>query len=483
LLGLDAGYPRGSIQRPVDDLADEVAALYHDRSVRVVRLVDDNLLGPDPRAARAWLADLEAALRRRRVGKMAWRLMAEPSALSDEVADTLVRLGVLSVLIGVESLTPQGKSALGRRGRHADDQVALRRLARRGIAPILNVLALRPDATLADTRAELAGLAQLDDFAWDVIPLVVWPGTALARDLAAKGQLAGQGAGLSWRPAEPEAERFLYALNRLRMGGLAWLSRQPNAVDVMFALRVAHRLGLPGAARAHIDQASGLLAQAQRLRRSVLEQALTLATSPLAAREFGQAVEALHQQAANRLAPFDERFACLLDEVSWPGTDAAAQRPARRLASHWLAHGLMMAMATGCASSPSGEHDANPPIVFLDGPIVTRPDTQPLPSMSCTPDGAPNASLDASCDVATLEEAVNRVMNGACSAHVSSSDPNYAVVIDCEGRVVELLTLPDLTPLLSGAERQAWLDSLANDRWPCFAGQSVQIMCWVLLLP
>jgi len=493
LLGLDARYPRGSIQRPVGDLAEEVAALYHDRSVRVVRLVDDNLLGPDPRTARAWLADLEVALRRRRVGKMAWRLMAEPSVLSDEVADAFARLGVLSVLVGIESLTPQGKSALGRRGRHDDDQAALRRLAQRGIAPILNVLALRPDGTLADTRAELAGLAQIDDFAWDVIPLVVWPGTALAGELAAKGQLAGQGAGLAWRPAEPEAERFLYALNRLRLGGLAWLTRQPNAVDVMFALRVAHRLGLPGAARAHIDQASGLLAQAQRVRRSILEQALSLATSPLAAREFGQAVEAMAQQTANRLAPFDERFACLLDQVSWPGTNAAVDRPARRLASPWLAHGLMMAMATGCANSPSGAHDANPPsdqppadtarIVFLDGRIATRADTQPLPSVSCAPDGGQNASLDASCDVATLEEAVNRVMNGACSAHVSSSDSNYAVVIDCEGRVVELLTLPNQTPLLSGDARQAWLDSLANDRWPCFAGQSVQIMCWVLLLP
>ena len=271
------------------------------------------------------------------------------------------------------------------------------------------------------------------------------------------------------------------------------MTRQPNAVDVMFALRVAHRLGLPGATRAQIVQASEFLAQAQRVRRSVLEQALSLAESPLAAREFGQAVEALAQQATNRLAPFDERFACLLDHVSWPGTSAAADRPARRLASPWLAHGLMMAMATGCASSPSGAHDANPPIdqapadttriVLLDVPFATRADTQPLPSMSCTPDGAQNASLDASCDVAPLEAAVSRVMNGACSAHVSSSNPNYAVVIDCDGRVVELLTLPDQTPMLSGTERQAWLDSLANDRWPCFAGQSVQIMCLVLLLP
>jgi hypothetical protein len=500
LLGLDASTPRGRIQRPVDDLADEVAALYHDRSVRVVRLVDDNLLGPDPRSARAWLADLEAALHRRRVGTMAWRLMAEPSVLSDEVTDAFARLGVLSVLVGVESLTQAGKSALGRRGRHDDDQLALHRLAQRGIAPTLNVLALRPDGTLADTRAELAGLDGLDDFAWEVAPLCVWPGTALARELAAKGQLAGQGAGLCWRPAEPDAERFLYALNRLRMGGLAWLTRQPNVVDVMFAVRVAHRLGLPGAARAHIDQASTLLAQAQRVRRRVLEQALALATSPLAAREFGQGVEALYQQAANRLAPFDERFACLLDEVCWPGTEAAAQRPARRLASPWLAHGLMMAMATGCGGL--GSHDANPPIadaadtrlfVHLDAPIATPVDTrtvdtqpvdkQPLPHESCASDGAASASLDASCDVSTLRYPAELATSDACYVRESSVGATEAVVIDCEGRAVEILRLPEQTPLLKGDARQAWLDSLANDRWPCFAGQSVQFMCTFIPVP
>jgi hypothetical protein len=498
LLGLDQGAPRGSIHRPIDDLADEVAALYHDRSVRVVQVVDDNLLGSDPWVARAWLADLEAALRRRRVGTMAWRLMAEPSVLSDEVVDALARLGALFVLVGVESLTPQGKSALHRRGTHADDMAALHRLATRGIAPILNVLALRPDGTLADARAELAGLAQLDDFAWEVVPLTVWPGTTLAGQLAAKGQLAGQGAGLAWLPSEPEAERFLFALSRLRMGGLAWVTRQPCALDVMFALRVAHRLGLLGSGRGLIVQAQALLAQAQRVRRGVLEQALALATSPLSAREFGQAVEALHQQAANQLAPFDERFGCLLDEVSWP--DATAQRPARRLASPWLAHGLMMAMATGCAGS--GAHDVKPPIadaaaepgpiILLDVPIATpvdtrTVDTQPVEAQplthECAADGGQNPALDASCDVNTLTSAVSGAVGWPCHASSSPGQLTYAVVIDCDGRAIDLLNLPDQTPLLSGDARQAWLDALANDRWPCYAGQSVQFTCMICLFP
>jgi len=417
-------------------------------------------------------------------------LMAEPSVLSDEVADALARLGALSVLVGIESLTPQGKAALGRRGTHADDMACLHRLALRGISPLLNVLALRPDGTLADTRAELTGLDQLDDFAWEVVPLTVWPGTTLARQLAAKGQLAGQGAGLAWLPSEPETERFLFALNRLRMGGLAWVTRLPGAVDAIFALRVAHRLGLPGGGRGQVDQAQAFLAQAQRVRRSILEQALALATSPLSAREFGQAVEALHQQAANQLAPFDERFACLLDEVSWPDTHATTARPARRLASPWLAHGLMMAMATGCAGS--GAHDAKPPIAdaAAEGPRITLPDgfigtpvdAEPLPHMSCAPDGGQNSSLDASCDVYRLERAVSQATS-SCDAYASPAYAAYAVVIDCDGRAIELLKLPEQTPLLSGDARQAWLDSLANDRWPCFAGQSVQFTCMVCLFP
>lgn len=493
LLGLPAGHAPGRIERPIDDLADELAALYHERTVRIVQLVDDNVLGPDARAAAAWLADLEAALRRRRVGPMGWRLMVEPSALSDEVADAFARLGVLTALVGIESLTPQGKSALGRRGNRANDLACLHRLAARGISPILNLLAVRPEGTLADTRAELDALAELDDFAWEVVPLTPWPGTAFAQQLAAKGQLAGQGAGMAWLPAEPEAERFLFALNRLRTGGLAWITRLPGAVDVLFALRAASRLGLRGAERGQIQRAQALLAQAQRVRRSILDQALALATSPLSAAEFGQAVEALQQRSASLLAPFDESFACLLDEVSWPDAHATTVRPARRLASPWLAHGLMMAMAAGCSGSPAGYldaaiHDASeesPQVVLPDGPAEDghSPGVPDLPAMSCPADGGLSPSPDGACDVIALQTAVSRATGWPCTQGSPASDLAYAVVVDCDGRAVELLKMSDNTPLLSGDARQAWLDSLANDRWPCFAGQSVQFSCMICLFP
>jgi len=103
--------------------------------------------------------------------------------------------------------------------------------------------------------------------------------------------------------------------------------------------------------------------------------------------------------------------------------------------------------------------------------------------MSCTPDGGQSESLDASCDFHMLEDAVGRAAGCCCGVFLSPANSAYAVVIDCDGRAIELLNLPDQTPLLSGDARQAWLDSLANDRWACFAGQSVQFTCMVCMFP
>jgi hypothetical protein len=68
-------------------------------------------------------------------------------------------------------------------------------------------------------------------------------------------------------------------------------------------------------------------------------------------------------------------------------------------------------------------------------------------------------------------------MGWRCEANGLPEALTYAVVIDCEGRAIDLLG-----PLFPEAERQASLDSLANDRWPCSAGQSVQFACMIWFL-
>ncbi|MBN2577197.1 MAG: hypothetical protein JXP73_21730 [Deltaproteobacteria bacterium] len=105
-------------------------------------------------------------------------------------------------------------------------------------------------------------------------------------------------------------------------------------------------------------------------------------------------------------------------------------------------------------------------------------EAQPLPHEECPQDGGQSGSLDASCDVARLEDAVSRAAGWRCEANGLSEALTYAVVIDCEGRAIDLLG-----PMFPEGKRQAWLDSLANDRRACFAGQSVQFTCKIYLFP
>lgn len=504
-LGLKNPHVRGNIRRSADDVADEVADLYHQRGVRIGHFVDDNLLGPDPHAAQEWLTEFERALSKRRVEKMAWRLMMEPRAITDEVADQLARLGFLSVLVGFESLTPRGLATLGRPGSPDGSLAALDRLYRRGIAPVINVLALRPGGNLADTRAEIAALDRVDRFAWDLIPLMVWPGTQLASDLAARDQLAGKGAGLTWRPAEPAAERFLFALNRLRVGGLAWLMRGPNVMEASFALRAAHRLGLAGASRECLERMDAHLARAQQERRQIFAQALDLAESPLTPTEFGQALESLAQMAAHRLAPYDDLFKSLLDQIQWPSERRnLTLPPSLRLASRWLAGTILMAMAAGCAPSALhgyGSDAAVDAAVLADGSLKpdgpsgsakdTTQDQQVLQDRFSLADGMPTIQLpdvigadvgDAVCDTRNLQNSVAAATKeDTCDITRTGVQPNYAVVLDSEGRATELLLMPAGAPALSGTARQAWLDSVGSSRWPCLAGQTVGFSCMGVL--
>ena len=495
LLGLDQGAARGSIHRPIDDLADEVAALYHDRGVRVVQVVDDNLLGPDARAARAWLADLEAALSRRRVGTMAWRLMAEPSVLSDEVVDALARLGALfgAGRHRIAHAAGQGGPAPARE-RRPTMWLPCTGWRRAGLRRLLNVLALRPDGTLDDARAELAGLGP-------------------ARRLRLGGRPADRVAGHDARGAA----RGQGATGRAGRGlGVAALRAGNRALPLCLEPAAHGRPGVgdPAAVYAGRDVRAARGAPARPARRrarsrstgrrpcwrrpSACAEACSSRRSPWRPRRFPRANSARRSRRCSsrrrsQLAPFDERFACLLDEVSWPDAHATAQRPARRLASPWLAHGLMMAMATGCAGS-----GAQPPIVDAAAERSSHHSSRRARrhaewirnrwrhdrrTRRARPMAGRANPWTASCDVNRLEDAVSRVAGWSCEANGLPTGLAYAVVIDCDGRAIELLYPSDRTPLLSGDARQAWLDSLANDRWVCFAGQSVQFTCMICLFP
>jgi len=97
------------------------------------------------------------------------------------------------------------------------------------------------------------------------------------------------------------------------------------------------------------------------------------------------------------------------------------------------------------------------------------------------PDGETMASSpDALCQPADLWDAITSAMCGPrpvfCVCYPTPDGGGGAIQgvvnLDSEGRVVD-------NTRLSGANRQAWLDALANERWSCLADQAVPYSCSV----
>jgi hypothetical protein len=82
---------------------------------------------------------------------------------------------------------------------------------------------------------------------------------------------------------------------------------------------------------------------------------------------------------------------------------------------------------------------------------------------------------DASCDLGQLQQAA--IDGGGfvlCEMFVDGGSLGLPlvgeVVLDADGRVID-------NTRLYGEAKQTWLSSLANDRWPCLAGQTIPYYC------
>lgn len=76
------------------------------------------------------------------------------------------------------------------------------------------------------------------------------------------------------------------------------------------------------------------------------------------------------------------------------------------------------------------------------------------------------------CDVWFLARAVAESTGtiGSCFETPDGGRVHVTVVLDGEGRVIDNSRLQD-------SDKQKWLDSLADQRWPCLANQTISFTC------
>jgi anaerobic magnesium-protoporphyrin IX monomethyl ester cyclase len=200
-------------QRSVENVADEMASLHHERSVSHFVFHDDNFLVPSVAENHRRLDALSAALAARRVGRIGFTIKCRPSEVDRGVFQKLVRMGLLRVFLGIESGSPAGLASIGRHGcqggREADmlaAEAALDLCQELGISVQYTLMCFHPDATPETVERDLEFFRRHSQFALNFCRVESYAGTPLEARLRASGRGKGDYLARTYTISDPSIE-------------------------------------------------------------------------------------------------------------------------------------------------------------------------------------------------------------------------------------------------------------------------------------
>jgi radical SAM superfamily enzyme YgiQ (UPF0313 family) len=183
------GGPRVRLREP-EQIANEIAGLYT-QGYRIFNFHDDHFFLPRPAASLERFQRLDAALKARSVGRIAFAVKSRPDHVDETVYRFLKEMGLFRVFLGIEAGTEESLANLGRRQSLADNERALATVNRLKLHACFNLLILNPDSTLEDVRANVAFLRKHPDNPMNFCRTEVYEGTPLKEKLRAEGRLTG----------------------------------------------------------------------------------------------------------------------------------------------------------------------------------------------------------------------------------------------------------------------------------------------------
>lgn len=195
-------------QRPVSDVADEMAWLRRERGVEIFVFHDDNFFLPRPVDSLERIRALARALGERGVDRVATIVKARPNDVTPEVFTAMRdELGCLRVFLGVESDAHRGLVTLGRKLDRAENHAAMRVLADLGLYVCFNLLLFDPDSGPAELEDNLAFLEAWGDSPCNFGRVELYAGTPLLARMQREGRARGDYLSWDYSLATPEMER------------------------------------------------------------------------------------------------------------------------------------------------------------------------------------------------------------------------------------------------------------------------------------
>ncbi|HSM91512.1 MAG TPA: cobalamin-dependent protein [Anaeromyxobacteraceae bacterium] len=191
-------------QRSPEDVADEMAGLYHRRGVRQFVFHDDNFLVPSQPHNRARIGALRAALEARGVGDVGLVLKCSPRDADRATLATLREMGLLRLFMGVESASACGLASIGRRQTVEQNERALATTEALGISTQYTLIIFHPEATIPSMLEDLAFARRHPAHPLNYCRAEVYSGTPLEARMVAAGRAEGSYLGRTYRYTDPK---------------------------------------------------------------------------------------------------------------------------------------------------------------------------------------------------------------------------------------------------------------------------------------
>ena len=201
--------------RPVEHIADEMAAEHQRRGIEIFVFEDDNFFLPRAADSLERIHALGDALARRGVRRFATVVKARADDVQREPFAALCeRLHCIRAYVGIETDSARGLRTLGRQARREHNHRALEVVRELGLYICFNLLLFDPESTLADLEDNLEFMGAVADYPFCVGRVELYAGTPLLADLLAQGRCRGDYLQWDYALGDPAMQRVFQLFMR-----------------------------------------------------------------------------------------------------------------------------------------------------------------------------------------------------------------------------------------------------------------------------
>ncbi|MBN2342101.1 MAG: radical SAM protein [Deltaproteobacteria bacterium] len=463
------------LRRPLNEFADEIAALYHHQGARFFQLSDSHPVPEKKADAVDWAQTLRKMLDVRKVGPVGFGMMTRADRLDRDVVDALQKLGLMRTLAGVESGSESGLNRLGRRGDFRQGIRGLDALSHAGVATVFNSLLLNPQSTPDTVREELNFLDGVRGVIFDAAKLRPYAGTVAYDNLQRAHRLEGGEIYSTFNFDDPVMQRFA----ALQVKAASRVGRnEPVAImcDLLLSTAILERFGgRPGSAALVREDLLAFAHQVNRDRVFLLRNLLSAAENDTDGELAIARWMRVCTETTVQLGKLENRLT----------TEAGNQTSAAHYYRNFSAAlALTFALSTGVGcnrvedisdqtvernNDPDDDESDSSAAMQSTNPVVGE-DTD---SGKKTDTGEDTEILENGCTQTETTENNSRLSDtGRECVWQEGYDEPYKILIGSDGFVEKITLNPDA---YAATEMEACLyDILSGEQFPCLAGEDLE---------